>query len=458
MHDRVGCPDPRGKIFCHIRTKGKKEMIWNKEMECADRETMRALQLYRLKKEVKYEYERVQAYREKMDSAGVKPEDIHTLEDIALLPFMTKEDIFDNYPKGLFAAPMKDIVRIQSSSGTTGKPKIYGYTKNDMDMWGECFARGLGMADCTPEDVLHVSYGYGLFTGGLGAHAGGETVGATVIPMSSGNTKRQIMFMRDMESDILCCTPSYALTIAEEVAKQGIDPKSLKLRAGIFGAEPWTQSMRDRIEGGLGIRAHDIYGLTEIVGPGVAISCKENNGMHVAEDYFYPEIVDVNTLKPLPDGEKGELVITTLTKEGAPMIRYRTRDICYLMREECACGRTSVRMSRVFGRTDDMLIVRGVNVFPSQVETVIATFDELTLNYKLLVDREGNTDTFDLLVEFAEGLAIDDIDFVENMKSRVEHALRDMLGIGCKVRFLNAGTLPRSEGKAVRVEDRRDYK
>ncbi len=432
-------------------------MIWNKQMECADRETMRALQLERLQATVKYEYENVPYYAAKMDKAGVKPEDIQTLEDIQLLPFITKEDIAVNYPTGLFAAPMEDIVRIQSSSGTTGKPKIVGYTQGDMDDWGEAVARGLTMCGMGKNDVAHISYGYGLFTGGLGAHAGAETIGATVIPMSTGNTARQIMFMQDMKSDVLCCTPSYALTIAEAVEKAGIRPEDLSLRAGLFGAEPWTQSMRNKIEKGLGIRAHDIYGLTEITGPGTATSCIENNGMHVQEDLFYPEIVDPNTLKPLPAGETGELVFTTLCKRGMPMIRYRTRDICYLMEGKCPCGRTTVRMSRVFGRTDDMLIVKGVNVFPSQVETVIAKFEELTLNYKILVDRKHNSDTIELMVEFAEGLVIDDIEFVENMKKRVEHALRDILQIGCKVRFLNAGTLPRSEGKAVRVEDRRKY-
>lgn len=425
-------------------------------MECADRESMRALQLDKLQRTVKHEYENVAPYRKKMDEVGVKPEDIKTLDDIRKLPFTTKEDLAENYPTGLFAKPMHDIMRIQASSGTTGKPKIAGYTKNDLDMWGECVARSLTMAGADKDSIVHVSYGYGLFTGGLGAHIGAETIGATVIPMSSGNTQKQIMFLKDMKSTILCCTPSYALTIAEGVAKEGIKPEELALKAGVFGAEPWTQGMRDKIEAGLGIKAHDIYGLSEIMGPGVSTSCDENNGMHIQEDYFYPEIIDPDTLEPVPDGEKGELVITTIGKEGMPLIRYRTRDICYLMREKCACGRTTVRMSRVFGRTDDMLIIRGVNVFPSQVETVIAKFDkELTMNYKLYIGRKNNTDTFELGVEMAEGLAIDDIKFAEALKGRVEHALRDMLGIGCKVRLLNAGTLPRSEGKAVRVEDTR---
>jgi len=430
-------------------------MIWNKEMECADRETMRALQLEKLQKTVKHGYENVPHYKKAMDEVGVKPEDIKTLEDITKLPFITKEHIAENYPTGLFAKPMDEIKRIHASSGTTGKPKIVGYTENDLNMWGECVARGFTMAGADKSSVVQIAYGYGLFTGGLGAHLGAETIGATVIPMSSGNTQKQIMFMQDMKSSVLCCTPSYALTIAESVQKAGINPEELNLKAGIFGAEPWTAEMREKIEAGLGLKAHDIYGLSEVMGPGVSMSCAENNGMHIQEDYFYVEIIDPDTLEVLPDGEKGELVITTLGKEGMPLIRYRTRDICYLMRDKCACGRTTVRMSRVFGRTDDMLIIRGVNVFPSQVETVIAKFTELTMNYKLYVGRENNTDTFELAVELAEGLEIHNIGFVEKLRARVDHELRDMLGIGCKIKFLNAGTLPRSEGKAVRVEDTR---
>ncbi len=430
-------------------------MIWNTEMECASPAEMRAIQLYKLIRTVKHEYDNVECYRKKMDEAGVKPEDIVTLEDIRKLPFMTKEDIAENYPTELFAVPLTDIVRIHSSSGTTGKPKIVGYTQNDIDAWGECMARGLTMAGADKNSVVQVSYGYGLFTGGLGAHLGAETIGATTVPMGTGNTQKQLNFMTDLKANILCCTPSYAMTLAEAARNEGLKPADLHLKAGIMGAEPWTQAMREEIEAGLGIKAHDIYGLSEIMGPGVSTSCEANDGMHIQEDYFYVEIIDQDTLEPVPDGEKGELVITTLGKEGIPMVRYRTRDICYLMRERCSCGRTTARMSRVFGRSDDMLIIRGVNVFPSQIETVIAEFGELTLNYKLIVDRENNKDTFELLVEFAGGLEIDDIAFVENTRRKVEHALRDMLGIGCKVRFLNAGALPRSEGKAVRVEDRR---
>lgn len=430
-------------------------MIWNKEMECADRETMRALQLEKLKKTVKHGYENVPHYKEAFDKAGVKPEDIQTLEDITKLPFITKEDIAANYPNGLFAVPMSDIKRIHASSGTTGRPKIVGYTQNDLNIWSECVARGLTMVGAGKDDTVQIAYGYGLFTGGFGAHMGSETIGATVIPISSGNTQKQLMFMQDMKSTVLCCTPSYALTIAEAIKKAGLTPEDLHLRIGVFGAEPWTPEMRANIEKGLGLKAYDIYGLSEIMGPGVSMACGQGEGMHVQEDYFYMEIVDPDTLQPVADGEKGELVITTLGKEGLPMIRYRTRDICYIMRDKCECGRTTLRMSRVLGRTDDMLIIKGVNVFPSQVETVIAKIDELTMNYKLYVGRENNTDTFELAVELNENLELHDIATVEALRHKVDRALRDVLGIGVKITFLNAGTLPRSEGKAVRVEDTR---
>jgi phenylacetate-CoA ligase len=416
---------------------------------------MRAVQLEKLKKTVKHGYENVPHYKEAFDKAGVKPEDIQTLEDITKLPFITKEDIAANYPTGLFAVPMEQIKRIHSSSGTTGRPKIVGYTQNDLDIWAECVARGFTMAGVDKKDVVQIAYGYGLFTGGLGAHLGAETIGATTIPMSSGNTQKQLMFMQDLKTSVLCCTPSYALTIAEALKKEGLKPEDVNLRVGIFGAEPWTAEMRTNIEAGLGLKAHDIYGLSEIMGPGVSMACGVGEGLHVQEDFFYMEILDPDTLQPVPDGEKGELVITTLGKEGLPMIRYRTRDICYLMRDKCECGRTTVRMSRVFGRSDDMLIIRGVNVFPSQVESVIAKIDELTMNYKLYVGRENNTDTFELAVELNENLELHDIATVEAIRHKTDRALRDVLGIGVKIRFLNAGSLPRSEGKAVRVEDTR---
>ena len=383
------------------------------------------------------------------------PEDIQTLDDITKLPFCTKEDLRDSYPYVFFAAPLDNIVRLHASSGTTGKPKVDGYTQSDLDMWAECVARGLVSAGADKTSVVQVAYGYGLFTGGLGAHDGASYIGASVIPMSSGNTQKQVMMMRDFGSTHLCCTPSYALTLAEAVEKAGIKPEDLNLKGGVFGAEPWTNGMKREIEKRLGLKAYDIYGLSEIMGPGVSCSCDAEDGMHIQEDYFLAEIIDPETLEPLPDGEIGELVFTTLGKEGMPLIRYRTRDLCSLNREKCSCGRTSVRMSKILGRTDDMLIIRGVNVFPSQIETVIGRFEELTINYKILVGRENNKDTFEINVELAEGLAIDDIRFIEDLKKRVSHELRSILGIGCDLRFLSAGTLPRSEGKAVRIEDTR---
>lgn len=430
-------------------------MYWNEAMECASRDLMDSIQLRKLKATVKRAYTYVEPYRKKMQEAGVLPEDIQTLDDITKLPFCTKEDLRDSYPYGFFAAPLDNIVRLHASSGTTGKPKVDGYTQSDLDMWAECVARGLVSAGADKTSVVQVAYGYGLFTGGLGAHDGASYIGASVIPMSSGNTQKQVMMMRDFGSTHLCCTPSYALTLAEAVEKAGIKPEDLNLKGGVFGAEPWTNGMKREIEKRLGLKAYDIYGLSEVMGPGVSCSCDAEDGMHIQEDYFLAEIIDPETLEPLPDGEIGELVFTTLGKEGMPLIRYRTRDLCSLNREKCSCGRTSVRMSKILGRTDDMLIIRGVNVFPSQIETVIGRFEELTINYKILVGRENNKDTFEINVELAEGLAIDDIRFIEDLKKRVSHELRSILGIGCDLRFLSAGTLPRSEGKAVRIEDTR---
>lgn len=425
-------------------------------MECSDRETLEEIQLKRLKTTIKRVYQNVETYRTRMQAKGIKPGDIQSLEDLKNLPFTEKTDLRDNYPYGMFSSPLSEIVRIHASSGTTGKPTVVGYTRGDLEMWAECMARCLTMTGGDKNSVVQVAYGYGLFTGGLGAHNGAEYMGASVIPMSSGNTQKQILLMKDFKTTILCCTPSYALTIAEAVKKAGVSPEELTLKSGVFGAEPWTDGMRDQIEKGLGIKAFDIYGLSEVMGPGVSCSCEAQNGMHINEDFFIPEIIDPKTEEVLPYGEKGELVFTTVGKDGIPLIRYRTRDICYLMPEKCSCGRTTVRMSRVLGRSDDMLIIRGVNVFPSQIETVISKFEELTMNYKLYIGRENNTDTFQLGVELAEGLAIDDIKFIESLKGRVDHELRTLLGIGCKVKFLSAGTLPRSEGKAVRVEDTRN--
>ena len=430
-------------------------MYWNEAIECASRDLLDSIQLRKLKATVKRMYTYVEPYRNKMQEAGVLPEDIVTLDDIKKLPFCTKEDLRDNYPYGFFAAPLDNIVRLHASSGTTGKPKVDGYTQADLDMWAECVARGLVSAGADNTSVVQVAYGYGLFTGGLGAHDGASYIGASVIPMSSGNTQKQVMMMRDFGSTHLCCTPSYALTLAEAVEKAGIKPEDLNLKGGVFGAEPWTNEMKREIEKRLGLKAYDIYGLSEIMGPGVSCSCDAEDGMHIQEDYFLAEIIDPETLEPLPDGEIGELVFTTLGKEGMPLIRYRTRDLCSITREKCSCGRTTARMSKILGRSDDMLIIRGVNVFPSQIETVIGRFDELTINYKILVGRENNKDTFEINVELAEGLAIDDIRFIEDLRKRVGHELRSLLGIGCDLRFLSAESLPRSEGKAVRIEDTR---
>ena len=430
-------------------------MYWNKIVECADREYLRKIQLDRLKKTVQRVYQNVETYRTRMQEAGITPEDVQSLEDLQYLPFTTKADLRDNYPYGMFSSPLNEIVRIHASSGTTGKPTVVGYTHKDIATWADLAGRCIVMAGGNKSDLVQVAYGYGLFTGGLGLHYGAERIGASVIPMSSGNTQKQVMLMRDFKSTILCCTPSYALTIGEAVAKAGIDPAELPLRIGIFGAEPWTEGMRRQIQKLLGIRAMDIYGLSEIMGPGVSCECTYQNGMHIHEDCFYPEIVDPETLKPLPYGEKGELVFTTISKEGMPLVRYRTKDICYLIPDVCECGRTLVRMSPVLGRSDDMLIIRGVNVFPSQVETVITQFEELTPNYKILVGRENNSDTFEVVVELADGLLIDNIRFVENLKARVNHEMLSILGLRCHLKFVGPGTLERSEGKAVRVEDTR---
>lgn len=431
-------------------------MIWNKTAECAERKELEKIQLTKLKRTVERIYKNVETYRDKMQQKGIAPGDITSLEDLKKLPFTTKDDLRENYPYGMFASSLSEIVRIHASSGTTGKPTVVGYTRRDLENWAECIARCFAMAGGDKSSVVQVAYGYGLFTGGLGAHGGAEYMGASVIPMSSGNTQKQILLMKDFKSTILCCTPSYALTISEALKKAGTTTDELALESGIFGAEPWTAGMKKEIEKGLGIKAYDIYGLSEIMGPGVACSCSEDNGMHIMEDMFIAETIDPKTEEVLPYGEKGEIVFTTIGKEGIPLIRYRTRDICSLMPEKCGCGRTTLRMSRVMGRSDDMLIIRGVNVFPSQIESVISGFAELTLNYKILVGRKDNKDTFEVHVELAEGLAIDDIKFVEELRKRVDHDLRAVLGIGCTLRFLSEGTLPRSEGKAVRVEDTRN--
>ena len=428
--------------------------IYEPEIECASRDYLHAVQSARLIKMVKNAYDHVPFYKKLLDDAGVQPGDIHSIDDIQKLPFTVKTDLRDNYPYGLFAVPPRDLVRIHASSGTTGKQTVVGYTAHDVDVWAEGAARALSAAGCTKDDFVHVSYGYGLFTGGLGLHYGAEKLGATAIPVSSGNTKRQVQILQDFGSDFLCCTPSYAMFIGETVRDMGIDPTTLKLRGGLFGAEPWTENMRREIERLLDIKAHDIYGLSEIAGPGVAYDCECFNELHICEDYFYPEVIDPDTLEPLPDGEYGELVFTCIGKEALPLIRYRTRDICSLNHEVCACGRTVVRMSKPRGRSDDMLIIRGVNVFPSQVEHVLLELG-MDPNYLIIVDRKNNLDTMEVQVEMNPSLFSDTVKDIENAEKRIEAALQSTLNIHARVRLLEPNTLPRSEGKAKRVVDNR---
>ena len=431
-------------------------MIWNEKIECMSRDEMTALQSERLVKLVKYVYDNVEFYRNKMDKAGVSPDDIKGIEDITKLPYTTKDDLRDTYPFGLFAAPMSDIVRIHASSGTTGKATVVGYTKNDIDTWSECVARCMSMADVTKDDVLQVAYGYGLFTGGLGAHYGAETIGATVVPMSTGNSKKLTTMMVDFGATAIACTPSYLLHISEVLRDEGLLDK-IKLKSAICGAEPWTEKMRHDIEERLGVDAHDIYGLSEIMGPGVACDCKYHAGLHICEDHFYPEIIDSKTLAPVADGEVGELVFTTLTKEGIPLIRYRTKDLTSIVREKCECGRTSVRITRFKGRSDDMLIIRGVNVFPSQVEAALINVEEFTPHYMMIVDRVGNLDTLEVQVEVDVKYYTDEIRGIEALTKKISGVISQALGISAKIKLMGPGSLKRSEGKAVHVIDNRKY-
>ena len=431
------------------------KMFYQQEIECMPREQLEKLQSERLVAQVKRMYEKVPLFRERMDEKGLKPSDIHGIEDLHKLPFSYKKDLRDCYPYGLFAVPMTDIVRVHASSGTTGKQIVVGYTRNDLDMWSDCVARMLTAIGAGEDDFIQISYGYGLFTGGLGAHSGAEKIGATVIPASAGNTQRQIQTMVDFGSTVLCCTPSYAMFLSESIAEMGIKDQ-LKLKAGIFGAEPWSEEMRKSIEQGLGIKAYDIYGLSEIMGPGVSYECEEQAGMHVCEDMFIPEIIDPDTGEVLPRGSKGELVFTTLTKEGFPLIRYRTRDICQLNYEPCECGRTHVRMCKPQGRSDDMLIIRGVNVFPSQIEEVLMKVTGgTTPNYVIIVDRVNNNDTLDVNVEMTEELFTDDVKNIEKLEKKITEEIRSILGIGAKVHLVNPKSIARSEGKAVRIIDER---
>jgi phenylacetate-CoA ligase len=428
---------------------------WNQAVECMDREQLYELQLKKLKETVKRVYERVPFYKKAFDEKGIKPEDVQSLDDLKRLPFTLKQDLRDNYPFGLFCADMKDIVRIHASSGTTGKPTVVGYTQRDIDNWADLMARTITFAGGTKDSIVQVAYGYGLFTGGLGAHYGSERLGAATVPMSGGNTKKQIMLMQDFGTTILACTPSYALNLAENIEEMGIPRSSLKLQGGVFGAEPWTEAMRTEIERRLGILAIDIYGLSEIMGPGVASDCEYKQGLHIAEDFFLAEIVDTETLEPLPYGEKGELVITTIDKYGIPLIRYRTRDITSLHIEKCGCGRTMARMEKVLGRSDDMLIIRGVNVFPSQIESVLVQIAEVSPHYQIVVDRVDNFDTLEVQVEVSNEMFSDEVKKLEALSKRIKAEMQSVLSISVAVTLVEPKTIARSEGKAKRVIDNR---
>ena len=437
-----------------MTTLSRSATIYNPLYECMSRDELQALQLRRLKDTVSRAYNHVPAYRDKFKAAGVTPFDLQAIEDLRHFPCTIKSDFRENYPFGLFAVPMEEVVRIHSSSGTTGKPTVVGYTKNDVDLWAEVMARTMGCAGITRKDVLQVCYGYGLFTGGLGVHYGAERCGATVIPISGGNTKRQVMIMEDFGSTALASTPSYALYMAEVAEEMGVLDK-LKLRVGIFGAEPWSESMRHDLERKLGVLAIDIYGMCELIGPGVASECECQNGLHMFEDYFYPEIIDPDTEEVLPPGARGELVVTSMNKEAVPVIRYRTRDISALHYEQCACGRTMVRMDRVSGRSDDMLIIRGVNVFPSQIEDVLINIEGTAPHYQLHVRREGSLDELELWVEVTEAVLKDEIRSLETLSRRISSELQSVLNVSCRVKLVEPKTIERSEGKAKRVIDHR---
>lgn len=431
-------------------------MIWNEELETLPREELGALQLKRLRATADRVYATVPFYKKKFDEAGIQPADIKFLKDLQRLPFTTKTDLRDHYPFGLFAVPMEQVVRIHASSGTTGKQTVVGYTRQDIDTWAELMARSLAAAGAQKNDIIQNAYGYGLFTGGLGVHYGAEKLGAAVIPISGGNSKRQIIIMQDFGSTVLTCTPSYALFLAETAEEMGVDIKKLKLRVGVFGAEPWSEKMREEIERTLNLQAIDIYGLSEIIGPGVSIECLEaKQGLHVFEDHFIPEIINPQTGAILPYGEKGELVFTTITKEAFPLIRYRTRDISVLYPQPCKCGRTHVRMERVSGRSDDMLIIRGVNVFPSQIESVLMNIEGVEPHYLLIVDRKGNLDTLEVQVEVNDKVFSDEIKNLQVITRKIENDIKDLLGVTAEVKLVEPKSIQRSEGKAQRVIDKR---
>nr|WP_321485880.1 phenylacetate--CoA ligase [uncultured Draconibacterium sp.] len=430
-------------------------MIWNEKIECASRDEMAAVQSERLKQTVQRIYHNIPSYRTKMQEIGMLPGDVRSVEDLKNLPFTNKTDLRDNYPFGMFTVPMSEIVRVHASSGTTGKPTVVGYTRNDLSMWAEVVTRSLCMSGVTRNDIVQVAYGYGLFTGGLGLHYGTENLGATVIPISGGNTKKQIQLMQDFGSSVIACTPSYALFLAEVMQEMGIEPEELKLRVGIFGAEPWSESMRKEIEAKLKLKAIDIYGLSEVIGPGVSCECEHQVGMHVNEDHFIPEILDTETLQPVTPGEVGELVFSTITKEGIPILRYRTRDLTRLIYDKCECGRTLVRMEKCKGRSDDMLIIRGVNVFPSQIESVLLEMSETEPHYLLIVEREGTLDILKLMVEVQEQFFSDEVRELEKLKKKITHNIQSTLGISVDVKLVEPKTIERTAGKAKRVIDNR---
>lgn len=431
-------------------------MIWNPDAEQADLKNMRQHQIESLRRVVELVYNKVPFYKKKLDQANVKPEDIKTLEDIQKIPFTTKYELRDTYPYGLVAANMEEIVELHASSGTTGTPVVDAYTEKDIDIWSDSMARTLAMAGATHKDIIQNAYGYGLFTGGLGVHYGARRLGAHIVPISAGNTQRQITVMRDFGTTLLTCTPSYSLYLSEAIKDMGIDFSKLKLRAGCFGAEPWTNDMRDEIEEKLNISAHDIYGLTEIIGPGVSAECEAKNGLHVNEDYFYPEIINPDTGEVLPEGEKGELVFTTLTRTGTPLLRYRTRDITYLFREKCPCGRTTIKMHRLYGRNDDMMIIRGVNVFPSQIEEILIQIEGTQPHYQIILTRgESHLDEIDIEVEVLESFFSDETRKMEELRKKISDAVKSKLGINAKIKLVEPKTIARSEGKAKRVIDKR---
>ncbi|OQB15755.1 MAG: Phenylacetate-coenzyme A ligase [Firmicutes bacterium ADurb.Bin193] len=429
--------------------------FWDRENECMTRDRLHDLQSKRLVALVKRVYTNVPYYRNKMHEKGLVPEDIKSVEDLEKLPFTTKQDLRETYPFGLFASPLDEIVRVHASSGTTGKQTVVGYTQNDISLWSELMARCFAMTGADKTSRIQVSYGYGLFTGGLGAHYGAERIGAVTIPTSSGNTQRQITIMQDFGTTVLCCTPSYALYLAETMEEMGIKPDDIKLKAGVFGAEPWTESMRVEIEERLKIKAHDIYGLSEIMGPGVSMDCVCQKGLHVWEDHFIPEIINPNTGETLPAKTNGELVFTTLTKEGFPLIRYRTRDVSSLDYDVCECGRTMARMAKPSGRTDDMLIIRGVNVFPSQIESVLLEMGETSPHYMIIVDRVGTLDTIEIQVELTPDMVSDEVKKIEDLENRIKKNIESILGLSAKITLVESKTIQRSEGKAKRVIDKR---